>query len=962
MGKQSTLGKFWGKAGAGDQAKVDEENKTDDNATAVREAKSNGSTKAAELENKVAVASAVDPTPSSETKPTSETKSVTTKAEGSKKKRRVVESEDEGEPDERNDDVVMKPALQDQKSESSPILDTADTDEPPKKRVKTQEQNDKAQPSEGDIVEKIREEVKETAKAQIDQIKEAPEIITEPATKKSAASVAPAPKSTSKATQKADGKSSAAKNPFSLAKAGTASKASTSTNAKKSATDLPKKGKSKGKPDPDDDNEEDEASNDNNYKPVDDKESASSDDNDGDLKEKDDGEDDEEDGDAVDDEEEEKSAKVAASKLAATLALSSSASLAGKSEWKKGDPVPYSALTDCFEEIDKTTKRTLISSLLTTFLLKVALNPGKDGGDLLRVVYLCINRLCPDYMGIELGIGESLIIKAVAQCTGRSVQQIKSELRTVGDLGLVAQQSRGKQKTLFKTAPLTVPFVFKCLTDIAKATGNASQAKKVGIIQKLLTPCTGSETKFIVRSLEGKLRIGLAEKTLVTALAHAIVLKEVGSKKLPEGKLAEKLAKGAEAVKAVYSELPNYDLIVPALLKGGIGGLKEACKLTPGVPLKPMLAKPTKAIGEVLDRFEGKEFTCEYKYDGERAQIHMLEDGQIVVFSRNSENMSAKYPDLVESIPRCVSENVKTFVIDAEAVAYDIKEQKLLPFQQLTTRKRKDVRTEDITVRVHIFAFDLLYLNGESLLHKQLVERRQLLQESFHPVQGEFGFAKSSDGSSSEQIAEFLDESIKDGCEGLMVKRLTSDDSTYEPSRRSINWLKLKKDYLAGVGDSCDLVVVGGYYGKGKRTNTYGAFLLACYDADAEQFQTACKIGTGFSDQMLVELYNLLSPLELASGKRSDVQADMSKPPDVWFEPKVVFEVLTADLTLSPIYMAAQGLVDERGISLRFPRFIKIRDDKDADDATTSEQIAEFYEAQALASKGNRGGGGNDEY
>lgn len=291
--------------------------------------------------------------------------------------------------------------------------------------------------------------------------------------------------------------------------------------------------------------------------------------------------------------------------------------------------VPYSAVTDCFEQIDETTKRLAISSFLTQFLLKVAKNPGKDGGDLLRVVYLCINRLGPDYEGVELGIGESLIVKAIAQSTGRTPQVIKADLRKVGDLGLVAEQSRGKQKTLFAASKLTVPFVFKCLSDIAHASGNASQAKKVGIINKLLTACNGTETRFIIRSLEGKLRIGLAEKTLVTALAHAIVLKEIEGKKLGQEEIASKLARGAEIVKQVYSELPNYDAIVPALLEGGVDGLSKRCKLQAGVPLKPMLAKPTKAIGEVLDRFEGKEFTCEYKYDGERAQVsitrsHML--------------------------------------------------------------------------------------------------------------------------------------------------------------------------------------------------------------------------------------------------------------------------------------------------------------------------------------------------
>ena len=203
-----------------------------------------------------------------------------------------------------------------------------------------------------------------------------------------------------------------------------------------------------------------------------------------------------------------------------------------------------------------------------------------------------------------------------------------------------------------------------------------------------------------------------------------------------------------------------------------------------------------------------------------------------------------------------------------------------------------------------------------------------MLREHFQPVESEFDFAKSSDGSTTDEIQAFLEESVKDGCEGLMVKMLTTPASTYEPSRRSINWLKvsptsvlfprhseslicllqLKKDYLSGVGDSLDLVVVGAYHGKGKRTNVYGAFLLACYDPDSENFQTICKIGTGFSDEILTEFYESLKPLEVESGARGDIEVGGAKP-DVWFEPRVVWEVLTADLSLSPIYTAAHGLV-----------------------------------------------------
>ncbi|KAF9270200.1 ATP-dependent DNA ligase [Marasmius fiardii PR-910] len=617
----------------------------------------------------------------------------------------------------------------------------------------------------------------------------------------------------------------------------------------------------------------------------------------------------------------------------ALAALSKTKDVDVRGGWKVAEPVPYIALAQTFSMIEATTKRLEKNALLTSLLLLVIQrSTKKDHASLLQTVYLCINRLSPDYIGIELGIGESLLIKAIAESTGRSLAVVKADLKKEGDLGLVALNSKNSQKTLFKPKPLTVPFVFSRLKEIALSTGHSSQAKK-----------------YIVRSLEGKLRIGNAERSVLVALAHAAVLAEQESsgKKWSNEKLAARLEEGANTLKSIYSELPSYDEVIPVLLEHGIDGLRKHCKLRPGVPLKPMLAKPTKAIGEVLDRFENKRFTCEYKYDGERAQVHKLEGGTLCVFSRNSEDMSKKYPDLIEQFPRCIKDSTKTFVLDAEAVAIDRTTRKLMPFQELSRRKRKDVKVEDIQVRVCLFAFDLLYLNGEPLLHKSLSERRKLLREHFQPVDGEFQFAKASDSEATEDIQAFLEESVKDGCEGLMVKMLETDASYYEPSRRSVNWLKLKKDYLAGVGDSLDLVVIGGFYGKGKRTNVYGAFLLACYDADSEEFQSICKVATGLSDEALQSHYEMLKPLEVPK-PRGDVKIGGAKA-DVWFEPQVVWEILTADLSLSPIYTAAMGLIGERGISLRFPRFIRVRDDKSAEDATGPEQIAEMYERQALA-------------
>ncbi|GAA6053890.1 hypothetical protein JCM3770_005319 [Rhodotorula araucariae] len=665
-----------------------------------------------------------------------------------------------------------------------------------------------------------------------------------------------------------------------------------------------------------------------------------------------DGEDDEDDEDDDEDEEDKEEQKKAAVKIADIFSKSSKADKT-QTSWKAGEPVPYAALTSTFSKIDGTTKRLEISAYLTHFLVEVI---TKTPEDLLKAVYLCINRLAPEYESLELGIGESLLMKAIGESCGRTLAQVKAEYKKIGDLGEVAYNSRTRQKTLFKSKPLTVRGVFDDLKKVAKTSGKDSQGRKVGIIKSLLAKCEGVETKFLIRSLEGKLRIGLAERTVLVSLAHAAVTAEheQSGKKWSRERLSAQLEEGAEIVKSVFSEIPSYDLVIPALLDKGVAHLHEACSLTPGIPLKPMLAKPTKAITEVLDRFEGKHFTCEYKYDGERAQIHFLEDGTVRVFSRNSEDMSVKYPEFVRQLARAIKPNTRSFVIDAEAVAWDAEEKRLLEFQKLSTRKRKDVKAEDIKVKVHLFAFDLLYLNGEPLLEKSLRERRELLREHLQPVEGEFAFAESEDASTVDEIQMFLDRSIKDGCEGLMVKMLEGEGASYAPSRRSIHWLKLKKDYLQGVGDSFDLVVIGGDYGKGKRTNVYGAFHLACYDAETDTYQMICKIGTGFSDEALKAHHETLQPLELAQ-KKGYYDIGDAKGPDVFFEPKVVWEVLAADLSLSPIYPAAKGLCDnERGISLRFPRFIKIRDDKGPEDSTEPERIAAAYRKQAIQAGGGK--------
>ncbi|KAF1911757.1 hypothetical protein BDU57DRAFT_460542 [Ampelomyces quisqualis] len=680
------------------------------------------------------------------------------------------------------------------------------------------------------------------------------------------------------------------------------------------------------------------------------------------------------------DEEPEEIKKAAREKVQATL---KSTAKDPYPDWKAGDPVPYAALCTTFSKIEMTTKRLEILAHCSLFLRQVLrLTPS----DLLPTTLLMINKLAADYTGVELGIGESLIKKAISESTGRSSQHINSDHNEIGDLGLVAAKSRSKQPTMFKPKPLTVQGVHKGLLAIATIEGQGAQGRKVDGIKKLLSAADAhnagkhvdidkdkggpSESKFIVRTLEGKLRLGLAERTVVVALAQAVIFHEMSQKgKTPS---TADLATGESTLKTVYSELPSYEVIIPSMLEHGMLNLRENCRLQPGVPLKPMLAKPTKSITEVLDRFEGKDFTCEYKYDGERAQIHFVahdadmemataapsagksDRGVSNIFSRNSEDLSKKYPDILAKLPTWVKEGTKSFVLDCETVAWDMVEKKVLPFQQLMTRKRKDVKVEDVKVKVCVFAFDILYLNGEALVNKSFRERRDHLQDAFIPAEGEFALAKYGNTNELEEIQILLEDSVKASCEGLMVKMLDGPESSYEPSKRSQNWLKVKKDYLAGVGDSLDLVVLGAYYGKGKRTSWYGAFLLACYNPKTQNYESVCNIGTGFSEAVLETLHQQLSEIVIDRPKPFYTHSVGNKDqPDVWFEPRYVWEVKTADLTLSPRYRAAADEVSSggKGISLRFPRFIKERDDKKPDQASTSKMIAEMYQRQESVSK-----------
>lgn len=332
---------------------------------------------------------------------------------------------------------------------------------------------------------------------------------------------------------------------------------------------------------------------------------------------------------------------------------------------------------------------------------------------------------------MELGFGEHLIIKILQESFGYKVASLKAKLKEVGDLGQLTYKLRGEMKTVFAfkskkdDQKICIDDAWKALNEIARIN---THKEKIGKIRPLLSRMSPVECKFFIRFLEGKLRIGSSNQTICVSMSRCMLKYDH----------ARGLSKGMDTIEAdrvlrkVYSQVPNYAIIIDKFLEVGIEELEFKLTLQPGIPLKPMLAKPCKSAIDALSEFDDAKtgekdaFICEYKYDGERIQFHQLQDGTIKIFSRNSEDMTAKYPELVDFSKFYKNkDDVQSLIIDGEIVAYDVVEDKILPFQILTTRKRKNVEIDDIKVKVCIYVFDILSLNGESLLEKTLEERRK---------------------------------------------------------------------------------------------------------------------------------------------------------------------------------------------------------------------------------------------
>jgi len=631
-------------------------------------------------------------------------------------------------------------------------------------------------------------------------------------------------------------------------------------------------------------------------------------------------------------------------------------------EKEKGDSIFFREIVDVLLKVEQCkgeNSKDAVKELLSNLFIKIINDYPQD---LPKVYYFLSSKVGPEYISPEFGIGEGILEKIVGKVIGISDKQLKEKLIETGDLGIVASEGKKNVKTMdafsnfIKVGPqkkLSIDQIMKIYKNVAVKKGKSSQDEKTKILCDLMFKADKDEIKFLVRSLQKSLKIGASLKTILNSLARAI-------NKILKNKIDEKEIYGI--LLASKNQLSDEDIFFGHIIElidkksdKNFSNLIDLCHIRCGIPVNPQLARPTTGIKVIFERFADTPFTCEYKYDGFRGQIHYNKK-KTQIFSRNLEDMTETYPDIVEFIDKFITESVEknnkqlnSFILDCEMVAYDKKNDKILPFQQLTTRSRKNVDLNTITIHVCMFCFDILLLNDEILINKTLRERRKYLYETFTESQY-IQFAKHLDSNDEQEMESFMTESVNSGCEGLIVKAIDKN-SEYMPGQRNFNWLKLKKDYLdTSLGDSIDLVIIGASYGKGKRKGLYGSFLLACYNDDNETYETVTMTGGGLKDSQLEELYNKLKEIILPQAP-SNYKLGKAEP-EVVFEAKIVVEVKTADLSMSPIYTAGYDLTpDHRGVSLRFPRFQRTRDDKKPYEACTSEEIVKLYNSQTAISK-----------
>ncbi|WP_290596363.1 MULTISPECIES: ATP-dependent DNA ligase [unclassified Archaeoglobus] len=539
------------------------------------------------------------------------------------------------------------------------------------------------------------------------------------------------------------------------------------------------------------------------------------------------------------------------------------------------------------ERLEKISSTLELAARIAELLKKI-----EDEKDLYDVVLFILGKVYPPWDERELGVGVGLIYEALENVSGVKKAKIEEMIRELGDLGLAAEKLIEKKKmATLAFEELTIRKVRDTFDEMSSLTGEGSRKRKIMLLTGLYGLASPMEAKYLTRLILSEMRLGVGEGIMRDAIARAF-------------------GADSEIVERAYMITNDLGKVAVVAKNEGEKGLKNM-SVQIHVPVRMMLAQVAEGVKEALD--EMKVAAVEWKFDGSRVQVHW--DGKkVTIYSRRLENVTNALPEMVEEIKKCIKPNV---ILDGEIIA--VKDGRPMPFQHVLRRFRRkhDVgkMVEKIPLEVHFF--DVLYSEGE-VIDLPLKERRKIL-ESVIEESEKIKIAVQTITDNVKKVETIYRQAVDAGHEGVMIK---NPSSPYVPGKRGKHWLKLK-----AVMETLDLVVVGGEWGEGKRSHWLSSFELACVDTTTGSLLRVGKVATGFTEEDLEEMTELFKPLIVSQeGKK------------VEFIPKYVFEVAYQEIQKSPKY--------ESGYALRFPRFIRLRDDKDVDEADTIERVENLYKMQ----------------
>jgi DNA ligase 1 len=580
----------------------------------------------------------------------------------------------------------------------------------------------------------------------------------------------------------------------------------------------------------------------------------------------------------------------------------------------KGYAVRFSELVQYFRRLEGTSGR---NALVETLAELFVMTPTED---VPPTAYLLQGRLAPYFEPVEIGLGNNYVADAIARAFGSDRATVLERFDRLGDIGEAAAEIAAESGS--SPAPNRAPPVrgiFDRLLKIAHTTGAGSVRAKVEAFASLLGELDPLSCNYLCRIPLGRMRLGVGDLTVLDAFSFA----RVGDKSLRKG------------LERAYNETSDLGLVGKTLWEGGIEAV-EHLGVRVGNPVRPALAERLPSAEAIMAKLGWA--AVERKYDGFRCQVHKAGD-DIKIFSRNLEDMTVSFPEIAEGARRQVV--ASTAIFEGEALAYNPLSDEYLPFQQTVRRRRKHgVEETAAELPLRLFAFDVLYADGERVMERSYTERHAILK---HAVEAgdTILISEAHTTSEPEELLEVFNDSIQHGLEGIVAKR---PDSPYQAGARNYNWVKLKRAQAGNLQDTVDGVIVGYIYGRGRRTVFgVGALLVATYDPERDVFPTVTKIGTGLSDAQWREVKERCEPYV---SERKPARVESNIVPSVWVEPQVVIEVLADEITRSPVHPTG---TDEggQGYALRFPRLVSFRqEDKKPEDVTTVAEIMELYNQQ----------------